>query len=101
MVRALTHREPAHPGEILLEDFLHSMGLTQRQLAHPSHRPFAAAPYLPESPAPRDEVGKKFGLAEGTQVPHRRANELINGRRGIAPSTALRLPKIFGNTAGF
>ena len=33
MVRIPTHREPTHPGETLLEEFLHPMGLTQRELA--------------------------------------------------------------------
>ena len=40
-------------------------------------------------------------LAEGIQVPYQRVNELINGRRGITPATALRLGKYFGNTPGF
>jgi addiction module HigA family antidote len=40
-------------------------------------------------------------LAEGIQVPYQRINELVRGRRGITPSTALRLAKFFGNTAGF
>ena len=63
MIRIPTHRAPTHPGEMLLEEFLKPMGLTQRD------------------------------LAEGIHVPYQRINEVINGRRGITPSTALRLSK--------
>jgi len=71
MVRIPTHREPTHPGEMLLKEFLEPMGLTQRE------------------------------LALGIRVPYQRVNELVNGRRGLTPSTALRLSKFFGNSAGF
>ena len=71
MVRVPTHREPTHPGEMLLEEFLVPMGLTQRQLAN------------------------------AIRVPYQRINEIINGRRGITPSTALRLAKYFDMSAGF
>ena len=71
MVRIPTHREPTHPGEMLQEEFLNPMGLTQRELASAIH------------------------------VPYQRINEIINKRRGITPSTALRLAKYFGMTAGF
>jgi len=40
-------------------------------------------------------------LAEGIRVPYQRVNEIINGKRGITPSTALRLAKFFGNSEGF
>jgi len=40
-------------------------------------------------------------LASGIHVPYQRINELINGKRGITPSTALRLAKYFGTSAGF
>lgn len=40
-------------------------------------------------------------MAEAIRVPYQRVNELINGRRGITPSTALRLAKFFGNTPEF
>jgi addiction module HigA family antidote len=40
-------------------------------------------------------------LANGIRVPYQRVNELIIGKRGITPSTALRLAKIFGTTPGF
>ena len=65
MVRIPTHREPTHPGEMLLEEFLNPMGITQRELAKKIH------------------------------VPYQRVNEIINKRRGITPSTALRLAKLF------
>lgn len=68
MVRIPTHRQPTHPGEMLLEEFLTPMGLTQRD------------------------------LADGIRVPYQRVNELVNGRRGITPSTAVRLAKFFGTT---
>ena len=71
MIRVPTHRLPTHPGEMLLEEFLTPMGLTQRELAAAIH------------------------------VPYQRVNEIINGRRGITPSTALRLGKFFGMSAGF
>ena len=71
MIRVPTHRAPTHPGEMLLEEFLAPMGLTQRELATAIH------------------------------VPYQRINELVNGRRGVTPGTALRLAKFFGTTAGF
>ncbi len=71
MVRMPTHRAPTHPGEMLLEEFLNPMGLTQRELADAIH------------------------------VPYQRINEIINGRRGITPSTALRLAKFFGMSPDF
>ncbi len=71
MIRIPTHRTPTHPGEMLLEDFLKPMGLTQQQ------------------------------LADGIHVPYQRVNELINGKRGVTPSTALRLSRFFGNTPDF
>ena len=71
MVRVPSQRQPTHPGEMLLEEFLKPMNLTQRE------------------------------LAEGIRVPYQRVNEIINGKRGITPSTALRLAKYFGNTEGF
>ena len=71
MVRVPTNRRPTHPGEMLLEEFLLPMELTQRD------------------------------LAEGIHVPYQRINELINGRRGITPSTALRLSRYFGMSPDF
>ncbi len=71
MVRIPTHRVPTHPGEMLLEEFLIPMGLTQRELAQAIH------------------------------VPYQRINELVNGKRGMSPKTALRLAKYFGISATF
>ena len=71
MVRIPTNRVPTHPGEMLLEEFLVPAGLTQRELANSIH------------------------------VPYQRVNDIVNGRRGITPSTALRLAKSFGNSPDF
>lgn len=65
------YRTPTHPGEILLQDFLEMMSISQAQLAAAIH------------------------------VPEGRVNELVNGKQGITPSTALRLSKFFGNSAEF
>jgi addiction module HigA family antidote len=56
---------------MLLEEFLKPMGLSQRELADAIH------------------------------VPYQRVNEIINGRRGITPSTALRLARFFGVSPDF
>ena len=40
MIRIPTHRAPTHPGEMLLEEFLNPMGLTQRDLADSIHVPY-------------------------------------------------------------
>ncbi len=71
MVRVPTDREPTHPGEMLLQEFLLPLGMTQRD------------------------------LATGIQVPFQRVNEVVRGRRGITPSTALRLSRYFGTTPDF
>ncbi len=71
MIRVPSHRAPTHPGEMLNEEFLKPMGITQRALADAIH------------------------------VPYQRVNEIINGKRGITPSTALRLAKYFGMSADF
>lgn len=68
MVRIPTHRSPTHPGEMLEHEFLIPMGMTQRQLASAIH------------------------------VPYQRINEIINGRRGVTPATALRLARFFGTS---
>lgn len=66
-------REPIniHPGEILLEEFLQPMGISQNK------------------------------LAIGIRVPIHRINEIVHGRRGVTADTALRLAKFFGTTPGF
>jgi len=71
MVRIPTDRVPTHPGEMLLEEFLVPAGITQRE------------------------------LASAIRVPYQRVNELVNGRRGITPSTALRLAKYFDVSPGY
>jgi antitoxin HigA-1 len=71
MVRIPAKRAPTHPGEMLLEEFLNPMGISQRELADAIH------------------------------VSYQRVNEIINGRRGITPGTALRLAKYFSMTADF
>ena len=60
--------KPVHPGEVLLEDFLKPMGISQYRLAKEIH------------------------------VPLRRVNEIVLGRRGISADTALRLARFFGTT---
>ncbi len=71
MVRIPKFREPTHPGEMLMEDFLAPMSITQRDLSNAIH------------------------------VPYQRINEIVNGRRGITPSTALRLAKFFNMSEDF
>jgi len=71
MVRIPTSRAPTHPGEMLIEEFLKPMKITQKQLSLSIH------------------------------VPFQRINELVNGKRGITPSTALRFSAYFGNTPDF
>ena len=43
----------------------------------------------------------QLDLAKAIRVPYQRINELVNGRRGMTPSTALRLAKYFGMSADF
>jgi len=71
MIRIPEHREPTHPGEMLKEEFLGPMNLTQRD------------------------------LAEAIHVPYQRINELVNKKRGVTPSTALRLANFFGVSPDF
>ncbi len=71
MVRIPTNREPTHPGEMLREEFLIPMGITQRELADAIH------------------------------VPYQRVSELVNKKRGVTPSTALRLSKFFSVSRDF
>jgi antitoxin HigA-1 len=60
---------PIHPGEILMEDFLNPMGITQ------------------------------YRLAKSIGVPQRRIGEIVAGKRAITADTALRLAKFFGTDA--
>ena len=71
MVRIPTHGPPLHPGELLLEEYLNPMNISQSALA--------------------EAIGVTFA----------RVNELINGKRGITPDTALRLERFLGVSAQF
>jgi antitoxin HigA-1 len=62
---------PIHPGEILLNDFLIPMGISQYRLAH------------------------------STSVPARRINEIVHGKRAITADTALRLGRFFNMESEF
>jgi antitoxin HigA-1 len=65
------NRIPTHPGEILLEEFLNPLGLTQ------------------------------VALAEHLEVPVQRINELVRGKRGVTPGTAWLLAGALGTTPEF
>lgn len=62
---------PVHPGEILQEEFLEPMGITQ------------------------------YRLSKDLSVPPRRINEIVHGKRAITADTALRLARFFGTTDRF
>jgi len=62
---------PIHPGEILLEEFLEPMGISQ------------------------------YRLAKDISVPPRRINEIVHGNRSITADTALRLGRFFGMSPQF
>jgi antitoxin HigA-1 len=63
--------EPPHPGEILLEEFMKPLNLSQ------------------------------YRVAKSINVPPRRINEIVHGQRSITADTALRLAKYFGNSPQF
>lgn len=63
--------EPVYPGEILLEEFLQPMGISQ------------------------------YRLAKDLSVPPRRINEIVHGKRAITADTALRLARYFGTSETF
>ena len=63
--------EPIHPGEILLEEFLGPLGISQ------------------------------YRLAQAIGVPPRRINEIVHGKRAISPDTALRLSRALGTSDRF
>lgn len=65
------NRPPTHPGEMLLEEFLKPLGVSQAEFA--------------------ERIG----------VSYVRLNAVINGRRGVTPDTALRLERATGMDAGF
>lgn len=62
---------PVHPGEILAEDFLKPLALTE------------------------------YRLAKGLRVPARRINEIVHGKRAVTADTALRLARFFRNSPRF
>jgi addiction module HigA family antidote len=62
---------PIHPGEILLEEFIEPLGLSQ------------------------------YRLSKDISVPPRRINEIVHGKRGISADTALRLARYFATTERF
>ncbi|GMR14377.1 MAG: HigA family addiction module antitoxin [Gemmatimonadota bacterium] len=62
---------PIHPGEVLLEEFLEPMGISQ------------------------------YRLAKDISVPPRRINEIVHGKRSVTADTALRLARYFGTSDRF
>ena len=62
---------PTHPGEVLREDFLKPLGLSQ------------------------------YALAKAIGVPQIRVSQVVNGKRAVTPDTALRLARYFGTSAEF
>ena len=70
-MRIPTHGPPTHPGEMLMEEFLKPLDISQVELA------------------------KLIGVS------YPRVNELIHGKRGMTPDTALRLERLFGMEAQF
>ncbi len=69
--RLPTHRPPTHPGEMLLEEFLKPLGISQ----------------------------SAFAIRLGVSFP--RLNEIIRGKRAVTPDTALRLARVLGMSADF
>jgi addiction module HigA family antidote len=69
--RLPAHRPPTHPGEMLLEEFLKPLGISQNA----------------------------FAIRLGVSYP--RFNEIIHGRRSVTPDTALRLARVLGMPADF
>ncbi len=65
------NRRPTSPGEIITEEFLKPLDITQQQ------------------------------LADAMKISRVRLNEILNGRRGISPDTALRLERVLGPSAQF
>lgn len=66
-----TRLPPIHPGEVLREEFLAPLGISQ------------------------------YRLAKSIHVPPRRINEIVHGKRGISADTALRLARFFGTSERF
>jgi len=70
-MRLPKNRPPVHPGEVLLEEFLKPLGMTQKELAQ--------------------RIGASYP----------RVNEFVRGKRGVTPDTALRPAGLFGTTPAF
>jgi addiction module HigA family antidote len=68
MIRLPTNRPPTHPGEMLREEFLIPMGVSQVK------------------------------LAQKLRIPFQRVNQICREKRSVTPDTALRLAKVFGTT---
>ncbi len=66
-----SHRPPTHPGEMLLEEFVKPLGVTQSALA------------------------RRLGIS------FPRLNEIVHGKRGVTPDTALRLSRVVGMSPDF
>ncbi|MSQ06961.1 MAG: addiction module antidote protein, HigA family [Dehalococcoidia bacterium] len=62
---------PVHPGEVLLEEFIKPLGISQ------------------------------YRLAKDISVPARRINEIVHGQRAVSADTALRLARYFSNSDRF
>lgn len=73
MARTTTKTDfpPAHPGDVLREDFLKPMGLSQ------------------------------YALAKALGIPQIRVSEIVRAKRAVTPDTALRLARYFGTSAEF
>ena len=69
--RLPTHRPPTHPGEMILEEFLKPLDMTQAE------------------------------LARRLDVSYPRLNEIVKGRRSVTPDTALRLSRVLGMSPDF
>ena len=70
MIRIPKNRAPTHPGEMLLEEFLKPMGITQVE------------------------------FARKLKIPFQRVNQIVRGKRSVTPDTALRLSKVLGTSVG-
>lgn len=71
MLRIPTNRAPVHPGEVLREEFLEPMGLSQVE------------------------------LAKLLDIPFQRVNMIVSKKRAVTPDTALRLSRLFDTTVDF
>jgi antitoxin HigA-1 len=71
MLRIPTNRAPVHPGEVLREEFLEPMGISQVE------------------------------LAKLLDIPFQRVNMIVNEKRAVTPDTALRLARLFDTTVDF